>query len=230
MSKFGDRLRARRLAARLRQSDFLDGGITQSHLSLIENGDVAPSAAKIDRIAAMLNVAAVDLVADTELEDAYFAARLTSDEVMVLVEAARLTRSERLVGVQEAYHRIQRLCELVYGSPGLRAVGIDDESQYQHAARIFRRVLDAAREHDTTLASRIFVPDSLIGDSGTPVVQARILFRRSEAYVRSLVLEYPEADEIGRREQICDLIGLRRIDDYVRERSRTISAIPRGGA
>lgn len=224
MSKFGDRLRARRLALRLRQTDFLERGVTQSQLSLIENGDLKPSPAKIDSIAAILNVGAIDLVADTELEDVYFAARLTPDEIMVVVESASLNRSERFVGAQESYRRIQLLCEFSYAARVIRPVSIDDESQYQHAARIFRRALDAAREFDAALAGRMFVPDSLIGDAGAPMVQVPILFRRSAAYLRSLVLEYPEADEDRRREQICEQIGLARIDHYLRARSIDISA------
>jgi transcriptional regulator with XRE-family HTH domain len=224
MSKFGDRLRDRRLAARLRQTDFRGGGVTQSQLSRIESGDIEPSVAKIDSIAAVLNLVPIELVADTELEGAYFAARLTSDEIVVVVESARLTRAQRLIAVEESYGRIRALCEALWPARADRPVSIDDEAYYQHAARIFRRSLDIAREYDTLLGGRMFVPDSLIGESTVTMAQLRVHFQRSVAYLRSLILEYPEANDEAQRREICRQLGLDRLDFYVRERATEATA------
>jgi len=85
---FGDRVRRRRLSAQLRQTDFLEHGLTQSQLSLIENGTIG-SPEKIDQIAAALKVASLWLVTGTEVEAAYVGARFNA----IVVGSARCANS-----------------------------------------------------------------------------------------------------------------------------------------
>jgi transcriptional regulator with XRE-family HTH domain len=209
---FGDRVRRRRLSAQLRQTDFFDHGLTQSQLSMIENSQTEPSPENIERIADKLKLPALELVAGTELEAAYIAARFTADEQAVILQASQFTRSQRLVAVQESYRRIMRFFKISRFGSAAYVVSIEDETLFQQSVRIFQRVLDAARECDGILTDAMFVPRSLIEEPDIEISRLRVLMQRSLAFVSSMVLEYPEADDDAVRCQIVLQIGLGRVD------------------
>jgi transcriptional regulator with XRE-family HTH domain len=215
MTSFGDRVRRRRLSAQLRQTDFVDHGLTQSQLSMIENGTIAPSPEKIDRIANALKLSSLDLVAGTEVEAAYVAARFTAEEKALILQAFQLTRSERIVAVKESYWRIKVFFRIMRFGSAAYVISLDDETYYQQSVRVFRRMLDAAREYDETLADAMFVPSSLIEEPGIEIARLRMLMQRSLAFVSSMVLEYPEADDDAMRRRIALQIGLGRVDAYL---------------
>jgi transcriptional regulator with XRE-family HTH domain len=209
---FGDRVRRRRLSARLRQRDFFESGLTQSQLSMIENTQIQASPENVDRIADALHLAALDLVAGTELEAAYIAARFNVEEKAVILQATQFSRSQRLVAVQESYRRIMQFFRIMRFGSAPHAISIEDETLFQQSVRIFRRVLDAAREYDGTLADAMFVPRSLIEEPEIEMSRLRVLMQRSLAFVASMVLEYPEADDDAERQRIAVQIGLGRLD------------------
>jgi transcriptional regulator with XRE-family HTH domain len=213
VSTFGDRVRSLRLAAHLRQTDFVVHGITQSQVSLIEHGDIVPAPVKIDILAKLLGISGVDLVAGTELQSRYDADRVPGVPDERALEAARLIRSQRIVAVQEAYRRVQRMCELLAARAG--AVTIDDEAQYQFAVRICRRALLAVREYDLPIAERTFVVPSMIGDGTVDLTTVRATMQRSAGYLSSLILQFPEADTRVARQAIVMQIGLDRVDRFI---------------
>ena len=215
MTSFGDRVRRRRLTARLRQTDFFEHGLTQSQLSLIENDAIAPSPDKIDRIADALKVSSLELVAGTALEAVYIAARFTADDRAVILQVSGFTRSQRLVALQESYFRLAVFFRLMRFGSALFAISTEDEALFQHCVRVFHRILDATREYDGALAPAMFVPRSLLDEPEIEMSRMRVLMQRSLAYASSLVLEYTEADDAAMRAEIVVQMGLARVDSHL---------------
>jgi transcriptional regulator with XRE-family HTH domain len=199
----------------LRQADFSEHGITQSQLSLIEKGDLEPSAAKIDVLASVLNLAPRDLIADTELEGRYDASQSLDRRKAHAAQTARLARSQRLVAAAEAYQRIQRFCERFCAVGTEQSTSIDADAHYQFAVRIYRRAIDEAKEFDRMLAENVFLIPSIIGELRIDNVSLQTMLQRSQAYLTSLLLEYPEADNADARREIVTQIGLEPIDRYL---------------
>jgi len=217
VSTFGDRVRNRRLAASLRQADFLEHGITQSQLSLIENGDLVPSAAKINIIASVLKMHPRDLVADTELESRYQAAESLDRSATNAAQSARFLRSLRLIAAEEAYRRIQRFCEVFCVVDARRATRINDDAHYQLALRIYRRAITEANDVDQRSADRVLIISSIIGGLHIDAISLQTMLHRSRAYLNSLILEYPEADNADARRDVVTQTGLDRIDRFLDE-------------
>lgn len=219
MSVFGDRVRSYRLGAHLRQSDFSKHGITQSQLSLIEHGDVAPSAVKVKIIAEMLHLAPADLIAGTELQSVgdALSGPLHRDERAEYAEWQ--WRSKQLVALEESYLRIQQLFEVVAGAQGDGIATLDDEAYYQLALRINRRSVEALQQCDIAMSDHAYALPSLLGDRDIDLKSLHMMMRRSCAYIHSMILEYPEADTPSARSEIRTRIGLDRIDRYIERRA-----------
>ncbi len=214
MSIFGDRIRELRLATRLKQVDFHQYGISQSQLSLIENGELVPCLERIELIAKVLEVTAAELVADTELEDRYATAWADREERDAGDGAAAFARSERIVAVEEAYKRVQRFFDLLLDQNANYEGNAANERYYQYGARILRRALESARVSDSTLAARVYVPDSIM-DAYVAKDTVQFAIIKSLAYVQSLLLEYPEADSAAVRAAVVARIGLAGIDEHL---------------
>jgi transcriptional regulator with XRE-family HTH domain len=208
-------VRSHRLAASLRQVDFIEHGITQSQLSLIENGDLEPSPMKINVIAGALNLPPRDLVVGTELESRYDASESLDRRSKNATQTIRFMRSQRLVAAEEAYRRIQRFLELFCVVDTSRASRIDEDAHYQFAVRIYRRAIDEAKEFDRVFADHVLVIPSIIGDLRLDAVSLQTMLHRSKAYLNSLILEYPEADNAASRQEIVAQTGLDRIDRFL---------------
>jgi len=215
MSTFGDEIRRRRHSADLRQTDFARFGITQSRLSMIENGTIVPSPEKIEKLALALKVTALELVGGTKLEDGYLTARYTVAEVAVIRGTVDFTRSQRIVAVQEAYVRVMRFFELLRATPAAQVASSDDEARYQQTLRIVERAIDAARAYDEGLAAGIAMPPSMLDEPDVRSGRGWNVLRRSAALIASLVVEYPEADAAAVRLEIAGRLGLDRIDAYL---------------
>jgi transcriptional regulator with XRE-family HTH domain len=218
MATFGTKVKELRVARHLKQEEFGPFGVTQSQLSLIETGQLEPSVDKIDNIAKVLQVSPIDLVSGTEAQAKYFGERLTSEDIANQSRNVKLTRSARIIAVEEAYKRIQLFHDLLYGASTWYTASVDNDAHYQHAARILRRTIEAAKEYDSDLAGRLEIPGSLLDQDPLcrgDIHDIRFAIKKSMAYARSLILEYPEANNSEQRSSIVREIGLEPIDAHL---------------
>ena len=227
MSIFGDRIRYLRQEHHLKQTDFSVYGISQSQLSLIENGETAPSTEKIELLAGVLERIPTELVAGTELERPYLAARASREDADLHDRAEDLARSARMIAVEEAYKRVFRFVQLWDDSDLASRYDISNERYYQFAARVLRRALDAGKQDDPVLVERLHVPDSLMDEPTVTIERLRLAMSKSLAYIQSLILEYAEADDESSRGEIVRALGLPAVD---RQLSALESRIARGRA
>lgn len=220
MIAFGERIKSLRLERQLKQEEFTAHGVSQSQLSQIENGHIPVSVDKVERLAKVLAIAAADLVAGTDLQDKYFAHRLTPQDLATREQTLSSTRSRRITAVEEAYKRIQLFHDLLYNDGDNRfTASVDNDAYYQHASRILRRATHAADEFDSDLSARLYVPESLLDEGDFDdyaIEQLRFRIKKSLAYVRSLVLEFPESDDPNVRLDIVTEIGLDKVDRHLR--------------
>lgn len=214
MSIFGDRIRELRHASGLKQVDFHRHGISQSQLSLIENGEIDPCLERIELIAAILGSTPAELVSGTELEGRYANALTARKDGVSGDGAGAFARSERIVAVEEAYKRVQRFFDLLLDANANYGGSAENERYYQYAARILRRALDLAAVSDPALAGRVYVPDSIM-DAFVAKDTVQFAIIKSLAYVQSLLLEFPEADRAVAREAIVARLGLAVIDEHL---------------
>ena len=219
MIAFGERIKSLRLERQLRQEEFTAHGVSQSQLSQIENGHIPASVDKVERLAKVLNIAPADLVAGTDLQDKYFASRLTPQDLATREQTVSSARSRRIIAVEEAYKRIQLFHDLLYNDIGKRfAATVDNDAYYQHASRILRRATNGAKEFDPDLSTRLYVPESLLDEidfNDDAIDDLRFRIKKSLAYVRSLVLEFPESDDINVRLDVVNEIGLDKVDRHL---------------
>lgn len=214
MSIFGDRIRDLRHGSRLKQADFQRHGISQSQLSLIENGETEPGLERIELISRVLDRSPAELVAGTELELQYATAWTTREVGASGEAAAAFARSERIVAVEEAYKRVQRFFDLLLDPIANYRGEAENERYYQYGARILRRALDAARGFDLSLAARVHVPDSIM-DASVATGALQFTMTKSLVYVQSLLLEFPEADSSVTRSAVVARIGLAAVDEHL---------------
>ena len=214
MSKFGDRIKHHREERRLKQADFVAHGISQSQLSQFENGAVEPSVEKIEQLGKALGIPPTDLVMGTELQPKYLAHGLTPDDVELRQHALQLKRSQRLIAVEEAFRRIQLFHDLLYAGAKHYTASVDNEAHYQHAARIVVRALGLAADFEPNLREKVYLPGTLLDPDDEPS-EMRFSIKKSQAYIRSLVLEFPEADTAAEREKLSKELGLDRIDSHL---------------
>jgi transcriptional regulator with XRE-family HTH domain len=214
VSIFGDRIRELRHISRLKQADFQRYGISQSQLSLIENGETEPCLERIELISRVLERTPAELVAGTELEAQYASAWTTRVEGASGEAAAAFSRSERIVAVEEAYKRVQRFFDLLLDPITNYRREAENERYYQYGARILRRALDAARGFDPSLGTRVYVPDSIM-DAAVANGALQFAMTKSLLYIQSLLLEFPEADSAVTRSAVVARIGLAAVDEHL---------------
>ncbi len=214
MSIFGERIRDLRRLSRLKQADFQQHGISQSQLSLIENGETEPGLERIELIARVLDRSPADLVAGTELERQYANAWTAREDDAASEGASAFERSERIVAVEEAYKRVQRFFDLLLDPSANYRGDPENERYYQYAARILRRALEAARVSDPALTARVYIPDSIM-DASVAKGALQFTMTKSLVYIQSLVLEFPEADASSSRSTIVARIGLNAVDEHL---------------
>lgn len=215
MSIFGDRVRDLRHVSRLKQADFQQHGISQSQLSLIENGETEPGLERIELISRVLERTPSELVAGTELERQYETAWATREDGASGEAATAFARSERIVAVEEAYKRVQRFLDLLLDPSANYRGDAENERYYQYGARILRRALDAARTFDPALAARVFIPDSIM-DASVAKGALQFTMTKSLVYIQSLLLEFPEADSSDSRIAVVARLGLAAVDEHLR--------------
>jgi transcriptional regulator with XRE-family HTH domain len=214
VSIFGDRVRDLRHASRLKQADFQPHGISQSQLSLIENGETEPGPERIELISRVLERTPAELVAGTELERQYATARVTRAGGAAGEAANAFERSERIVAVEEAYKRVVRFVDLLLDPSANYRGDAENERYYQFGARILRRALDAAQTCDPALAGRVYIPDSIM-DASVAKGALQFTMTKSLVYIQSLLLEFPEADNSATRSAVIARIGLAAVDDHL---------------
>ena len=212
---FGDRIRFLRQEHHLKQTDFHAYGISQSQLSLIENGESAPCAEKIEVLANVFERLPADLVAGTELEMGYAAARAVQGFATPLDRAEDLSRSARAIAVEESYKRILLFHGLLADPDARYRRDVANERYYQYCARILRRALAAAKQLDPALGERVEFPKSIMDEPCENAERLRLAMIKSLAYVQSLTLEYPEADDEASRRDILLGLGLAKIDRHL---------------
>ncbi len=214
MSIFGDRIRDLRRVSRLKQADFQQHGISQSQLSLIENGETEPGLERIELIARVLDRTPAELVAGTELERQYAHAWTARRDDASAEGANAFARSERIVAVEEAYKRVQRFFDLLLDPSANYQGDPENERYYQYGARILRRALDAARASDPALTTRVYIPDSIM-DASVAKGALQFTMTKSLVYIQSLLLEFPEADNAITRSTLVARLGLTAVDEHL---------------